>query len=226
MSISPLTYAAPSLVDYLSEDSASSLDNTEAGSENTAIRNATAQAKKAKSTYQSGGAGSPLGQAALQRAISEMQGHYEGKLTFDKIAEYKKDLEEQFAATVRIEMAKRGVDPATEFSLHMDKNGLIEVHCDDPAAKQNIQAYLKETPKVCEQFGYIQALANLDRAVQSPSGSSWQNLRDVKAELQASALESFFGASLQGNMSYAGITAGFSGEETAVAFYAGINYKV
>lgn len=225
MSISPLTYATPSLVDYLSGD-ASSQDTNEIGAENTAIRNATAQAKKAKSTYQSGGAGSVLGQAALKQAISEMQGTYEGKLTFDKIATYKKDLEDQFSAVVRVELAQRGVDPATEFTLNMDKNGLIEVHCDDPAAKRNIQDYLEKNPKVCGQFGYIQALANLDRAVQSPAGASWQNLREIKAELQASALDSFFGASLQSTMSYAGVTAAFSGEDTPASFYAGISYKV
>ncbi len=186
-----------------------------------------AQSKKAQSAY-STSASSSIGQAALQRALSEMETDG-GKVTFSQIAQYREELEAKFTASVRADLAQKGLPLDTEFSLSMNSNGSIDVLCDDAAAKEKIQQYLSENPKVCEQFGYIQALSNLDRARQSPAGSmaAWQEIRNSKAELQTQAVEAFFNAALGTGMDYSSLLASFGpGEDAVTSFYTGLNFTV
>ena len=118
----------------------------------------------------------------------------------------------------------------TEFSISMNADGAIDVICDDAAAKEKIQKYLADNPKVCEQFGYIQALSNLERARQSPAGSmaAWQEVRNTKAELQTQAVEAFFNAAANTGMDYSSILANFAGggESAPASFYTGLNFTV
>jgi len=187
-----------------------------------------AQNKKAQSAYDGNRASSAIGQAALQRALSEMEGSG-GKITFKQIMEHKEKLELEFTVNLYAELFKQGVPLETEFSLSMDKNGKISVLCDDPIMKEKIEKFLADNPKMCEQFGYIQALSNLERAQQSPAStmSIWRDVRSSTAELQSQAIEAFFGAAIDSGMDYSGIMANFapSGNSKAV-FYTGLNFKV
>ncbi len=197
--------------------------------------------KRAKGAYESISPVSGIGQAALSRALSEM-GALGGKVTFSDIAVYGKKLEESFSAQVRLDLAKLDVPPDKEFTLTMTSEGRIQVDCDSQADKEKIQRYLESNPKICEQFGYIQALANLDRARQSPAAHSlaWRQMKNAGAELQTQAVEAFFSASLSSGMNYGSLLASFgslsgegetgaaliSGASPSASFYAGVDYTV
>lgn len=185
------------------------------------------QAKKAQESYGSG-ASSAAGQAALRRALSEM-GNTGEKVTFKQIAEYRETLETKFSAQVRVDLAELGVSIDTPFSLNMTPDGKIEVLCDDALAKEKIEKYLADNPEVGEQFSYIQALANLERARQSPAASktAWQDARNATKEMQASAIEMFFGDAMKSGMDYSSLLANFgAGEDATANFFAGLNFKI
>ena len=187
-----------------------------------------AQNKKAQSAYSGGGATTAIGQAALQRALSEMDSS-NGRITFKQIGEHREKLELEFTITLRAELFKLGVPLEAEFSLNMDKDGKIDVLCDDPIIREKIQKFLADNPKICEQFGYIQALSNLERAQQSPASGTvaWQQVRNSATALQVQALEAFFGAALNSGMDYAGTLASFGpGAGTKASFYTGLNFTV
>ena len=148
-----------------------------------------------------------------------------GKVTFADIAAYQKQLETTFSVELRVALAAKGVSPETEFTLNISSDGVVSVNCDDPVAKEKIEKYLEDNPKVCEQFGYIQALANLDRARQSPAAVR-QDMRNTKAELQASAIESFFGNALSSGMNFSAMLASFGAGGNEASYYTGVDYLV
>jgi hypothetical protein len=186
------------------------------------------QNQKAHSAYGGGSVSSAIGQAALQRALSEMSSS-DGKITFSQVAEHREQLELEFTVSLRAALLKKGVSLETEFSLSMDANGKIDVLCDDPVAKEIIQKHLADNPKACEQFGYIQALSNLERARQSPASAMtvWRDARSATVEFQTQALEAFFGAAMNSGMDYSSILANFgTGENSKASFYTGLNFTV
>lgn len=229
-------YSGTSMVDWLTKTSGeeSSILDTSSTATSAAklLAENRASSQRAKNAY-SVSATSGVGQAALNKALSEM-GAQGGRVTFKDIAAHREKLETNFSIDMRLELAKEGVSMETDFTLTMDSEGKIEVSCDDALAKEKIEKYLEENPKVCEQFGYIQALSNLERARQSPAASSqaWQNIRDAKAELQTQAVEIFFGDALSSGMNYSSLLASFSpftGSGSAAdttSFYTGVNYTV
>ena len=176
---------------------------------------------------------SGVGQAALKKALSEM-GASGGQVTFKDIAAYQQQLQTRFTSDLRIDLYKKGVDLETEFTLNMTAEGKIEVLCDDPQARQTIQRYFEGNSDVCGQFGYIQALANLDRARQSPAGAAnlMGSVLQSKKAIQVQAVEAFFDSALSSGMSYGSLMATFtagnadSGETGSASFYAGISYTV
>ena len=173
-----------------------------------------------------GGLNSDVGKAALNRALKEMQGMVDGPITFDKIYEYRDYLETKFTVETKVEMTKRGVDPEQEFTIVMGADGDISVACDDPATKEAVLQYLKETPEACEEFGYIQALGNLQRAQQT---AAWPSVQVTKATLVNSAIEAMFDETLSsGAMVFSSLTAQFSGlgEHNSASFYTGVNFAV
>ena len=219
---------ALSLVDLMQEARTASLINSGGTLASSNALLSSAQNRKAQGAYGGGSATSAIGQAALQRALSEMDGSG-GKITFKQIAEHKEKLELEFTVNLRAALLKEGVPLETEFSLSMDKDGKIDVLCDDPIARKKIQQYLADNPKVCEQFGYIQALSNLERAKQSPASAmtAWRDVRSATAELQTQAIEAFFGAAIDSGMDYSPILANFgAGGSSKAAFYTGLNFKV
>lgn len=187
-----------------------------------------AQAKKAQSAYGVGaGMSSDIGQAALNKALSEIKTET-GKVTFKDVEEHRKNLEEEFSATVRLALMEHGVYLDVDFSLTMTADGNIHVKCDDALVREKIEKYLKDNPKVCEQFGYIQALSNLNRARQS-SPAGLQGGRIAKAGMQAQAMEAFFGEAMNAGMNYAALMAEFGqgiGITESASFYAGLDFTV
>ena len=215
-----------SLVDYLTDkqEGSSLLTTSYTASNADKLLNDSRTAKRAQNAYGSGGLSSSIGQAALKRALSEM-GASGGKVTFADIAAYQKELEASFSVSVRVELAKLGVSPETEFTMNISAEGAISVDCDDQVAKEKIEKYLSDNPKVCEQFGYIQALANLDRATQSPAALR-RDVKNTKVALQSEAIEAFFGAAMSSGMNFSGMLASFGAGEDSASYYTGVDYTV
>ena len=213
-----------SLVDYLikREEESTGLNGTNTAAEN--LLKSVRKSKQAQDAYGGAGLSSSVGQAALKRALSEM-GASGGKVTFADIAAYQKQLETTFSVELRVALAAKGVSPETEFTLNISSDGVVSVNCDDPVAKEKIEKYLEDNPKVCEQFGYIQALANLDRARQSQAAVR-QDMKNTKAELQASAIESFFGNALNSGMNFSSMLASFGSNGGEASYYTGVDYLV
>jgi seryl-tRNA synthetase len=180
----------------------------------------------AKSQYEQASVSSEVSQAALNKALAALQANGEDFITFSKISAYQKELEENLSTVMRADLYMLGVPLETNFTMKLSSDGQISVVCDDPAAKQVIEQYLSDNPDVCEQFGYIQALANLDRARQSPQNMNTA-MRDAQAQLQASAVEAFMSSSLDsGIINYADMLATFDGSSNSTKFYAGLNFSV
>ncbi len=217
-------YGSGALVDYLNnnQQGSSLLDTSYTASSADKLLNDSRNAKKAQNAYGSG-LSSAIGQAALKRALSEMGAS--GKVTFDDISAYQEELETKFGLTMRIDLAKQGVSPDTEFTLNIASDGKITVSCDDPVAKEKIEKYLADNPKMCEQFGYIQALANLERAKQSPAAVQ-QDLKSTKQALQAQAIEMFFGAAMESGMNFSSMLASFGADSDTASYYTGVDYTV
>ena len=208
-----------------SSDSASSSLSSSAAGALAALRN-----EKARNAY--GGSGvTTLGQTAISRALVEMKSGGTGKVTFKDIAAHREKLETEFTLQVRVDLAKRGVSTDEEFTLIMTPDGKIQVDCADAAVKEKIERYLEEHQDTCEQFGYIQALSNLERARQSPAGrlAAWREVRDVGKAYQFQAVEAFFNEALCSGMNYSSLMADFSASsssEDSAGFYAGLDFTV
>lgn len=182
--------------------------------------------KNARNQYDQPSVTSEVAQAALKKALAELQAQGEEFISFSKIANYQKELEENLSLTMRMDLFELGVPLETDFTMKLSADGQISVICDDPAAKQAIEKYLSGNPKVCEQFGYIQALANVERARQSPF-TIGTAMRDVQAQLQASAVAAFMSGALDSGLAnYVDMMASFDGSSDSVKFYAGLNFKV
>ncbi len=230
--------ATVSLVDILEEETAAAQANASSEFSGNAVSGSGAAAtssfgqstaRKAKSAYGQG-VNSAHGQAALRKAIADLAGKVDGPLTFSKIKEYQAELEKQFTANVRKELTSRGVPTAEDFSLTMSPEGTIAVEAKHPIVKEMVETYLAKNPAVCEQFGYIQALANLERAKSSPASAQWRGLADTKASIQASAVDLFMSSAMDAGMNFSSMMVGFGGAsegaEESTSFYAGLDYKV
>ncbi len=202
---------------YLSGNSASGAEKPSSGAQETvsasSSRAAASVRNKAAQAY---GAGmtSTVGQAAVKRAISEIQQlGGSDRVTFDMIREHREKLEKELSVLISGGLMLEGVDPETEFTLVATPEGAIEVNCADQAQKEKIEKFLEENPKVGEQFLYVQALGNLERA-QASSGSirNWSAMRDTKMQLESQAIEMFFAAAQESGMGFASLVGEFSGE--------------
>lgn len=230
-------YSSLSLVDLLSNGQKE--ENSILDTSTTAAKARMLQASSTSTNKRAGNAygisaSSGVGQAALNRALSEM-GNSGSRVTFKDIANYQKELETRFSASLRMDLYEQGVDMNTEFSLNMSSEGEIEVLCNDPVAKEKIINYLKDNPEVCEDFGYIQALANLDRARKGPAGASMlmDSIVQSKKAIQLEAVNTFFDEALSSGMKYSSLMASFSplasiddASSDAAKFYAGVGYLV
>jgi|GEM_PF-2812650 hypothetical protein len=183
---------------------------------------------RATAAYGGATASSAVGQAALRRAMEELSGAVEGRLTFAKISEYREFLEMEFTATMKRDLVAAGLAEDTEFTLSMDAQGRLDVECADANAKEKIMVYLQKNSAMCEQFGYIQALGNVSRASASPA-AALAGARFATAEFTGAALEAFFSDALNsGSFDYSSLTATVPGlaDSSQVSFFSGLNYTV
>lgn len=210
-------HKANSMVDHLNnaDNASSSLNGTQ--------KQSPSQLRKTTSSY-GGGINSEIGQAALNRALAELSSETPGKITLSMVYEYRQNLEKEFSLALRLAMAEKGVDTEEEFVLTMDRGGNITVEADNPNTKYLVQQFLKDNPKVCDQFGYIQALSNLEQAQKS---HVWQGISNIKAEITANALEHMFSDTLNtGLLDYSALTAKASSGGEKLSFYSGFNFTV
>lgn len=225
--ISGVISSGGGLVDYLTDKNNTSYFDTSytATSSNKLLSDAF-KAQSGQSAYGTG-LSSAVGQAALKRALAEM-GVEGGKVTFADIAEYQAKLEAEFSESFRKAVEELGVSPDTRFTLNISSEGNISVDCADAVAKAKIEKYLEDTPKAREQFSYIQALANLDRAKQSSAASSpaWRDMGSVKKAIQAEAVQLFFSDALSSGMNFTSMLASFSPESENASYFTGLSYIV
>lgn len=166
-------------------------------------------------------------QRALQRAIAELNELGAVGISEGTITTYKQALEKEFSGTLKEELVKVGVPSDVKFNLVADSNGAITVQCDDAEAKAKIEEYLKANEEVEEQFRYIQALGNLDRATKnSLAQSQLKQIKTMKATIQAQALDAFFSGMFESGSGngYSSMLADFSGSDAS--YFMGANYTV
>jgi hypothetical protein len=159
------------------------------------------------------------GKAALERAVEELRAQG-GAVTFERVKDYQKELEDEFVLLMQAGLALAGVEESEDFRLVADAGGNIDILCSDPALKEKVAALLEENDKLRERFLYIQALGNMGRAAQSLG--SRQALENARADLASLALDIFInGASQTG---YSPLLGDFSGAEPS--FILGANLTV
>ena len=212
-----------SLADLAAKDNKKSAAATAAGAYVDKIN-----ARRNKTTEtggQSAGTSAEVVQAALKRAMAELSEKENGRITFSKISAYQQDLEKNFIAKMREGLQKAGLPKDTVFTLSLSKEGNIQVQCDKEDSKAAIEKYLSDNRKLCEDFGYIQALGSLQKADRQAASFGLASMSSLRHEIQASAVEAFFNSSVQSGFSPSSLTAAFSGEESA-GFYSGISALV
>ncbi|MDL2317011.1 hypothetical protein LJC59_08070 [Desulfovibrio sp. OttesenSCG-928-A18] len=221
--------ASLSLVDFLNkkDQAESSILDSSTTMASSELLLSNSQNKRAQSAYGTG-LTSSAGQAALKKALEEM-GANERTVTLSEIRRYREQLEEEFSANLRGELKALGVGEDVEFSVSIDTEGKVKVTCDDALAKEKIERYFVDNPGASEQFGYIQALSNLNRAQRSPAAASqsWSAIANGNNPLSAAHLEAFFCDALGSGMGYSSLLASFgSNASSAASFYTGLDFTV
>ena len=225
--ISGLTGSGGGLVDYLTDkNNGSYFDASYTATSSNKLLTDAFKSQNAQSAYGTG-ISSAVGQAALKRALAEM-GVSGGKVTFADIAEYQKKLETEFSESFRKAVEELGVSSDARFTLNISAEGNISVDCGDAVARGKIEKYLEDNPKVREQFSYIQALANLDRAKQSPAASSptWRDMTSLKKAIQTESVQLFFSDALNSGMNFSSMLASFSSDSETAKYFTGVSYLV
>lgn len=163
---------------------------------------------------------------AMKKAISEIQGDGNGRVTFKMIQEYCAELEQNFEKGMRAAASLAGVPEDVNFKLVANAKGEVEVQCDDPASKAVLEEVLKEIPALEEEFKYIQALKNAGKAQSSATASQHRlSLEATMAGLQQQAMETFLTEIFSsGEMGYSSLLADFGSEGTD--YFMGANYFV
>ncbi|MDR1124605.1 MAG: hypothetical protein LBM64_00870 [Deltaproteobacteria bacterium] len=166
------------------------------------------------------------GVEAIKKAVSELEADGNGRITFKMIQEYCSELEQNFEKGMRAAVSLAGVPDEVEFKLVANSKGEVEVQCDDPAAKAVIEEVLKEIPALEDEFKYIQALKNADKAQSSATASQHRlSLQATRAGLQQQAMEQFLTDIFSsGEIGYSSLLADFGAEGTD--YFVGANYFV
>lgn len=168
---------------------------------------------------------STVGQAAIHRALDEIEPNSYGKITFSMISSHREDLEKTFSAKVEAGLLQAGVDKDAEFRLVATSDGKMEVYCDDPDTKKQIEDFFSKNSKLKDDFFYIQALGNMERAGQLTQGTGGANqVKGVQAGLQAQAMQAFFSAAFANSGNYNSMIGNFT--ESGAEYFMGANYRV
>lgn len=187
--------------------------------------------KGGKNAYSAYGANmySGPGQSAMQRAINEIKEKNGGAVTFGMVTEYREELEGDFKTVIMAGLAMLGLEDTDEFQMVATPDGEIAVMSDDPEVKAAVSFLLEETPKLKEQFLYIQALGNIERAkgtmsAQAQMGYTQASLAGdaVDILLNGSALLEQFGSG--GGLGYSTLMAQYS--QNSIQYMLGANYMV
>lgn len=188
------------------------------------------QYKSTKNTYSAYGANmySGVGQSAMNRAINELKEANNGKVTFSMIQDYRSNLEEDFKKSMQIGLTLLGFEKTEDFQLMATPEGDIEIMCEDPELREAVAFLLEETKDLKDQFLYIQALGNIERAKGTMTGYM-ENLYG-KASLQADSLDILLNGSDFINqisslgIGYSSLLANFNTD--SVQYMLGANYTV
>lgn len=220
MSISSINgYSNLSLVDFLTKNT-DETENEQLSELSLLTTTATAAAKNAYSAAMQ----STEGMDAIKRAIQEIAPDG-GRVTFSMISDYRAELEEELTTLVKAGLLMAGADVNVEFKMLLNSSGEFEIQCDDPEQKALIEKFFAENEELVDQFEYIQALGNMERAQNSSTASSHRFYLDgVKSGLQSQAMDTFFTDMFSsGQVGYSSILADF-GEDTE--YFVGANYYV
>ena len=165
------------------------------------------------------------GSAAIQKALGEITPDSNGRITFRMVSEHRKELEEEFTTLVKAGLMLSGADPEVEFKLVANSDGTMSVQCDDPEQKKIIEEFFAANEELEEQFMYIQALGNMERAQQSATAQTHRLYNEAtKAGLQQQAMEAFFTDMMNSGIGYSSIMAEFGLEDAD--YFVGANYYV
>lgn len=179
---------------------------------------------KAASAYGSG-IMSTQGQKALSKALAAIKAEGNDRISFAMVEEYRQKQEKLFSAEVRKDLLALGVDKDIDFKLVANTDGSISV-ITKSADKEKIEKYFKDNPDMVEKFQNIQALSNLKRATESSAVANLSGMRDIRKQLQAQAIESFFASSENSGSGFASQIADFQSGDNQANFLLGLNYKV
>lgn len=171
---------------------------------------------------------SGVGQSAMQRAISELQAANGGKVTFSMVSDYRAELEEEFKNTMLLGLYAMGFDETEDFQMVATSEGEIQVLADDPEVKAAVEYMLEQLPDLREQFLYIQALGNIEKA--KSSMSTYAQTKYAVASLQADSMDLLlnggnFLEQLSGlGIGYSALMANYSNSD--IQYLLGANYTV
>ncbi|MDR2051560.1 MAG: hypothetical protein LBQ63_07320 [Deltaproteobacteria bacterium] len=164
------------------------------------------------------------GQEAMKRALEELQSRSGGPVTFERVREYRAELEKNFTLQVQGGLFLLGVTECDDFQLAATPEGEIEILSQEPALKEKLETLFAENPELKEQFLYIQALGNIERAGQSLSPRLRQQA--ALADLGAQAVNIFMEAASSKGAGYSSLLGNFNGAEGSMQFLLGANLTV
>lgn len=130
---------------------------------------------------------SGVGQSAMQRAIEELKQKNGGAVTFSMVNDYRTEMENDFKTLMLGGLALMGFEETEDFTLRATSEGEIEIQSNDPEVKAAVAFLLEESPKLKEQFLYIQALGNIERS--KGAVSSHMQMQQAQADLAADAMD-------------------------------------
>ncbi len=163
---------------------------------------------------------------ALSEAIAVIRTRSSDRITFETIETYRQTMEKQFSDNLREALRKKGVDPAIEFKLVADANGDVKV-ISDHKDKASVEQYLKDNPRMVEQFQHIQALSNVQRTAEnSVAHSTGSSVAQIKKQLQAQAVSEYFTMLEDSGASFASQIADFNSDGSQASYMLGLNYSV
>jgi hypothetical protein len=184
----------------------------------------------AKNAYSAYGANmySGVGQNAMQRAIDELKQKNGGAVTFGMVKDYREELEKDFKTMIMGGLALLGFEETDEFRMIATPEGEIEILSDDEEVKAAMAFLLEESPKLKEQFLYLQALGNIERA--KGAVSAQMQSRYAQAGLGSEAMDillssgNFLGQAGGLGVGYSALMANYSMSD--IQYTLGANYLV
>ncbi|WP_018123192.1 hypothetical protein [Desulfovibrio oxyclinae] len=99
--------------------------------------------------------------------LKEMPKDAFGRMSFEEISKYRKQVEEQFDSEIRAELKELGVDVDSKFQLIYDESTQRVVVGNDHPDKDKIEAYFADNPNRVKQFNTIMDLYEVEQLSQN-----------------------------------------------------------